>query len=169
MFRPIRIRTGSVHFCPCNRLRLFPNNTPYPLLFQCVTTDRPVITDAYADPHNMLPIMGSHPIQQTADTGRPSMKDMRIDHHRGDITMFQPLLNGTNIRAAFKHEKRMKGRVLTLPCPSRPHRWSWASDQFCNGGGSVRFLCGAQLGFIAPVCFRLIAAQRFCRCPPATK
>lgn len=46
--------------------------------------------------------MGSHPIQRTADTGRPSMKNMRVDHRRFDIAMPQQLLDRSNVRATLK-------------------------------------------------------------------
>lgn len=62
----------------------------------------PFITDSYADQRNTHPCMDSHPIQWTADTGRPAMEHMRIDHRRFDIAMSQQLLNSSNVRAAFK-------------------------------------------------------------------
>ena len=63
----------------------------------------PFITGSYADRHNTLsPGMGSHPVQGTADTRRPSMKDMGVDHRRFHVAMAQQFLNCSNVRAAFK-------------------------------------------------------------------
>lgn len=46
--------------------------------------------------------MGSYPVQWTADTGRPSMKDMGVDHRHLDVAMPQQLLVRANVRAAFE-------------------------------------------------------------------
>jgi len=48
-----------------------------------------------------IPCEGSHPVQRTADTCRPLMKEMSIDHHRFDVAM-QQLLTNSNVRSVFK-------------------------------------------------------------------
>ena len=60
--------------------------------------------------------MGLHTVERTADTRRPSMTDMGIDHCRFDIAMSQQLLNGSNVRAAFEQVrgKRMAERMARV-------------------------------------------------------
>jgi hypothetical protein len=40
--------------------------------------------------------MGSHPVKRTADTRRPTVEHMDIDHGRFDLAMSQQLLDGSN-------------------------------------------------------------------------
>ena len=46
--------------------------------------------------------MGSHPVLRTADTRRPTVKHMGIEHRCFPVAMAQQFLNCSNIRAAFK-------------------------------------------------------------------
>ena len=57
--------------------------------------------------------MGSHLVQRTVNTPRPSVEHLGVDHRRFDIAMAQQLLDGSNIIAAFEHvgRKRMPERV----------------------------------------------------------
>ena len=77
----------------------------------------PFITASYADRHNTRPCLDSHPIQRAANTRRPSMKDVSVDHRRLDVAMPQQLLDHSNaclclarrqVRAAFE-QVRGKG------------------------------------------------------------
>jgi hypothetical protein len=52
--------------------------------------------DSYTDRHNRLPVLGSHPIQWTANTRRPSMEEMRVDHGCLDVAMAQLLDHAVN-------------------------------------------------------------------------
>ena len=48
------------------------------------------IVGSYADPHITRPCMGSHPVQRTADTRRPTVEHMGIKHRCIDITIVLP-------------------------------------------------------------------------------
>ncbi len=60
------------------------------------------IVGSYADPHITRPCMGSHPVQRTADTRRPTVEHMGIHHCRFDVTMAQQFLNSSNLIPACK-------------------------------------------------------------------
>ena len=60
------------------------------------------IVGSYADPHITRPCMGSHPVQRTADTRRPTVEHMGIDHCRFDVAMPQQFLNSSNLIPAFE-------------------------------------------------------------------
>ncbi len=53
--------------------------------------------------------MGSHPVQRTANTPRPSVEHMGGAHRRFDVAMAQQFLNGSNIIAAFE---QMRGKGM---------------------------------------------------------
>lgn len=55
------------------------------------------MTASYADRYNILPVVGSHPTQRTADTGQPSMKHMRRAPRRFDLAMVQQPLNRSKV------------------------------------------------------------------------
>ncbi len=61
------------------------------------------------------------------------MKDKRIDHRRFDIALPQQLLDGSNVRAAFKEVRgtRMADRVAT----------NWPSDTSCTRGLLALVVC----------------------------
>ena len=69
--------------------------------------------------------MGSHPVQRTADTRRPTVEHMGVDHRRFHIAMTQQLLNSSNVIAAFEHVGR-KGM------PERVARGSLVSPAFAT-------------------------------------
>ena len=88
------------------------------------------------------PCTGSHPIQRAADTRRPSMKDMSVDHRRFDIAMPQQLLDRSNaclcvarrqVRAAFEHVggERMAERMARGSFRETGHRHG-VSDSFLH-------------------------------------
>jgi len=60
------------------------------------------IVGSYVDSHITRPSMNSHPVQRTADTRRPTVENMGIDHCRFDIAMPQQFLNSLNVIPAFK-------------------------------------------------------------------
>lgn len=84
----------------------------------------PFITGSYTDPHNVLPLLRSHPIQRAADTSRSSIKHVRVDQRRLDITMSQQLLDHSNVGAAFKQMRdkgilqRVAGAIIVSVAPN---------------------------------------------------
>ncbi len=46
--------------------------------------------------------MGLHPVHRTANTRRPTVEHMRIDHCRFDVAMAPQLLDGSNGIASFE-------------------------------------------------------------------
>ena len=60
------------------------------------------IVGSYADSPISQTYMGSHPIQRTANTRRPTVEHIGIDHCRFDVTIAQQFLNSSNVIPAFE-------------------------------------------------------------------
>jgi hypothetical protein len=56
--------------------------------------------------------MGSHPVKRTADTRRPTVQNVGVDHGRFDLAMVQQFLNRSDIRVDFEHMREKIGSVL---------------------------------------------------------
>ena len=70
--------------------------------YQRLTQFLPFLMASSADLHNTLLSIASKPVQRTANTHRPTMKDMSVDHRRFDVTMTQQILNRSNVIPAFE-------------------------------------------------------------------
>ena len=90
------------------------------------------MTGSYADRHNTLPCMGSHPVQRTANARRPTMKEMGVDHRQ--VRPGDPSLSHAFPRSIFRE-------ATSVASTARIERGPPHSSPSPEGGGQTVLHC----------------------------